>query len=116
MQEIIIDIQQGVTNEGYIWNLYENDKKFEQGREITGGLCTGSIADAVGMAQKQVATLIEIRNDQKREIGHALTDGIKGEPTDGHMLYLIEKGLEHAGLSLDIENDGNGKVTKVSLK
>lgn len=50
---IIIEIFRSDNEDGFIYNLYENQSKQENCEEYDGGLCTGSLADALEMANSQ---------------------------------------------------------------
>ena len=49
---LIIEIFES-DNGGYMYNLYEDRQKQEACEEYDGGLCTGSLADALEMANSQ---------------------------------------------------------------
>ncbi len=50
---IIIEIFRSDNEDGFIYNLYEDSQKQEACEEYDGGLCTGSLADALEMATGQ---------------------------------------------------------------
>jgi hypothetical protein len=54
MKEITIHVRYSETNEGYLYDIYPCSpiEVEHEDESVEGGLCTGSIVDAVGMAQE----------------------------------------------------------------
>jgi len=60
-KELSIDIHYSVTNNGYMYNIYDTttpDKKENEGG-LDGGLCTGTIHDALYMAYESARNIIK---------------------------------------------------------
>ena len=53
---LTIDIFYSEMNEGWMYELYEDSSKLEDGVSYDGGLCTGSLEDALEMATSQART------------------------------------------------------------
>lgn len=64
---LTIQIYYSETNEGYMYDIYECEASEVEEIEdsIDGGLCTGTIKDALGMATEMAEEIIKRRNAKK---------------------------------------------------
>ncbi len=58
MDAITIKIYASSDNEGYMYDIY-NEEMTEDSESVDGGLCTTTMMNALGMAVKQAEVLIE---------------------------------------------------------
>lgn len=60
-KELSIDIYYSETNNGYMYNIYDtvSDNEKDSGDSIDGGLCTGTIQDALNMAYESARNIIK---------------------------------------------------------
>lgn len=58
MEEIIIQIFEH-SEGGYEYNIYENESDLDENVSLDGGLCTGTLMDALGMAMEQSKVIIK---------------------------------------------------------
>ncbi len=59
MEEIAITISYSDSNGGYMYDIYKNAQAIEDNDDsIDGGLCTGSMLDAIDMAAGQAKQII----------------------------------------------------------
>lgn len=56
MEEILIYIRPSDNDEGYVWDVYENDLAYEEADSFDGGLCTGTFDDAIDFALDAIKT------------------------------------------------------------
>lgn len=61
MEKIILTIEWSETNNGYMYEIYPNEEAQENGDSLDGGLCTGSMIGALGMATDQAGHLLEAK-------------------------------------------------------
>jgi len=61
---MIIEIHYSDTNDGYMYDIYENEEALTNGQDsLDGGICTGSSKQAIEMAGDMATKLLETRPD-----------------------------------------------------
>lgn len=56
MNEVLIYIRPSDNEDGYVWDVYENDQAYIDAESYDGGLCTGSFDDALDFAIDAIKT------------------------------------------------------------
>ena len=65
MNEIIISITESSDKEGYIYDIYPSKDDYINSNSLDGGMCTGTIVDAIEMASLQAQDIINAFNSKK---------------------------------------------------
>lgn len=59
MDKLIIKIEESSNEPGYFYDIYDNEEVMENCKDsLDGGICTGSMLDALGMAVSQARYLL----------------------------------------------------------
>lgn len=65
MDTLIIKIETA-SEGGYMYDIYESEQGFMDGISIDGGLCTTTMANALGMAKAQAIIIIDQRKPEEK--------------------------------------------------
>lgn len=97
---MIIRIEPSDNEPGYMYDIYKNDSTYEDNHSEDGGLCTGSIDDAVEMAMEQAkGCAIEWEKEENdkalnsiaKKLASKVPDMWGEEPMDGDQTEDLSK-------------------------